>query len=414
MTRKKMNKTRPVVIIPTFNNERTIANVISDVKKYITDIIVVNDGSTDGTSGILRVTSSIELIEFGVNKGKGAALQAAFSCAHNNGFTHVITFDADGQHLAIDLPVLLEKIDEEPQVLWIGDRVLAVQDGVAQPPRSRFGRQFGAFWYKFYTGVYIRDTQCGLRVYPLNEILTLECNSPRYEYEIEIMISASWNDIKVKSVPVHLLYHTVEERVSHFRPVRDFLRISQVNSRAALARIFLPANVRKVKGVQLRAKVKTFIINELKANTSPKYAAASLALGVFMAITPFHGAQVLLILAISFFLKLNRPLAILGVSISSAPLLPFWIAAGLGTGKMCIPDRWAKPMELIVNNVIPSGLLSRLHLTAEGFATGFVQFFFGSLILAFVCGSVTFLVALPVCRKLIRPTGSDRGSVELR
>lgn len=410
-----MNTIRPVIIIPTFNNERTIANVISDVKKYITDVIVVNDGSTDGTSEILRATNGIELIEFEVNKGKGAALQAAFSLANNKKYTHAITFDADGQHLAIDIPVLFEKITEEPQTLWVGDRVLAVKDGVAQPPRSRFGRQFGAFWFKFYTGVYIRDTQCGLRVYPLIKILTLECYSPRYEYEIEIMISASWNDIKVKSVPVHLLYHTAQERVSHFRPVQDFVRISKVNSKAALARIFLPANVRKVKGLSLRAKVKTFIINELKANTTPKRAAASLAFGVFMAITPFHGTQVLLVLAVSLFFKLNRPLAILGVSASSAPLIPFWIAAGLGTGKVCIPEKWALPMAEAIHKVVPSELLIRLHLPVENFATGFVQWFLGSLVLAAICGVATFFIAVPVCRKLIGSPGAvEPSGVTLR
>lgn len=396
-----MNTSRPVVIIPTFNNERTIANVISEVKKYIPDVLVVNDGSTDKTSEILRAIDGIELIEFKTNRGKGAALQAAFSRAFEKKFTHAITFDADGQHLAIDLPALLEKISEEPQTLWIGDRVLEVKDGVAQPPRSRFGRKFGAFWFKFYTGVYIRDTQCGIRAYPLSKILTLECYSPRYEYEIEIMICASWNDIKVKSVPVHLLYHTAQERVSHFRPVQDFVRISKVNSKAALARIFLPASVRKVKGLSLRAKVKTFIINELKANTTPKRASASLAFGVFMAITPFHGIQVLLVLAVSLFLKINRPLAILGVSVSSAPLIPFWIAAGLGTGKVCIPESWATPMAVGIHKVLPLGLLNWLHLPVENFATGFVQWFLGSLVLALICGVATFFIAVPVCRKLI-------------
>jgi uncharacterized protein (DUF2062 family) len=231
--------------------------------------------------------------------------------------------------------------------------------------------------------------------------LNLECYSPRYEYEIEIMICASWNNIKVKSVPVHLLYHTARERVSHFRPVQDFVRISKVNSKAALARIFLPASVRKVNGLSLRAKVKTFIVNEMKANTTPKRAAASLAFGVFMAVTPFHGTQVLLVLAVSLFLKINRPLAILGVSVSSAPLIPFWIAAGLGTGKVCIPESWASPIAVAIHKVLPSELLIRLHLPVENFATGFVQWFFGSLVLAVICGVATFFIALPVCRKLI-------------
>jgi len=397
-----MNNIRPVVIIPTYNNEGTIAKVIDEVREYCENIVVVNDGSTDNTAEILHRIQNIELIEFDINKGKGAALQAAFRLCDSKGFSHAITFDADGQHLAIDIPVLLQKINDEPLTLWIGDRVITVKDGVAQPPRSRFGRQFGAFWFKFYTGNSIRDTQCGLRVYPLSSIIGLECYHPRYEYEIEILITASWNEIPVKSVPVHLLYLTKEERVSHFRPVRDFMRISKVNSRAAMVRLFLPKNVRKVRGLSIRAKIKTFIINEMKSNTTPRRAAGSLGLGVLVGVTPFHGFQMLLIIALSFITRLNRPLAFLGVSVSSAPLLPFWIAAGYYVGAVSFPSRLLSPYIAVVDKWIPQSWIKYLNLPVNDFATGFVQWFFGSLILSVICGIATYFIALPICRKLLK------------
>lgn len=397
-----MNTNRPVVIIPTFNNAQTLANVIADVNKFISDIIVINDGSTDATSEILHETGNVHIIEFKENRGKGAALQEGFALANKCKFTHAITFDADGQHLAADLPLFLEKINEEPATLWIGDRSIPVDQGVDQPLRSRFGRQFGAFWYRFYTGVYIRDTQCGFRAYPLAPINSLECTSPRYEYEIEILISAAWNEIPVKSMPIHLLYHPPEERVSHFRPVRDFLRISKVNSKAAIVRIFLPKHIRKTKGLSLREKLKAFLIHELKSNTAPHYASASLAFGVFMGITPLHGVQVLLVFAIGFLVKMNRPLALLGVSISSAPLLPLWIAAGLGVGKLCIPDKWALPLVENLNGFLSHSIFTKLHMTIHNLATGFVQWFLGSFILAIICGIITYIVALIVCKKMIR------------
>lgn len=398
--RKQVSTIRPVVIIPTYNNERTIAEVIDAVKKHCSDIIVVNDGSTDSTINILQNTDGIYLVDYAVNKGKGIALQEGFKVANSKGYTHAITFDADGQHLAIDIPLMLKKIVEEPGTLWIGDRIITVKDGVEQPPRSRFGRRFGAFWFRFYTGKYIRDTQCGFRVYPLAEINKLECTSPRYEYEIEILISAAWNDIPVKSVSIHLLYHLPDERVSHFRPVRDFLRISRINSKAALVRIFLPAQVRKTGGLSLREKLKVFIINELKSNADPRSAAASLGYGAFIGITPLHGIQVLLVIASSFVFKLNRPLALLGVSISSAPLLPIWIAAGLGVGKLCISEKWALPLVNFLKRVASMGIFSSLKLPVEDFATGFVQWFFGSFIMAAICGTAIYFVTLPVCKKM--------------
>jgi len=397
-----MNTIRPVVIIPTYNNAGTVAGVISDVKKYLPDVVVVNDGSTDRTAEVLRSIEGIDCIEFPDNCGKGAALQAAFCHCINNGYTHAITFDADGQHLAIDIPALIDRLQQEPETLWIGDRSIAVKDGVEQPPRSRFGRRFGAFWYKFYTGINIRDTQCGLRVYPLSKVAALECYTPRYEYEIEILITASWNDIAVKSVPVHLLYMTKEERVSHFRPVRDFMRISKVNSRAAMVKLFLPKNVRKVRGLSIRAKIRTFVINEMRANTTPRRAAASLGIGAFVGVTPFHGFQMLIIIALSFIMRLNRPLSFLGVSISSAPLLPFWIAAGYWMGTVCVPAQWVAPYVLSFNKLVSEDWITRLHLPVTDFATGFVQWFFGSLVLAVITGVVTYLIALPVCRKMLK------------
>lgn len=396
-----MNKNRPVVVIPTFNNAQTIANVITDVKQIISDIIVINDGSTDATSEILRETGNFQIIELKENRGKGAALQEGFTFANKNNFTHAITYDADGQHLATDLALFLKKIDEEPATLWIGDRTIPVANAIDKLPVIRFGRQIGAFWYRLYTGIYIKDTRCGFRVYPLAQINSLECTSRGSDYELEIMISAAWNEINVKSMPIHFLYHPPGKRAYHFRPVRDFFRIVKVNSKAAIVRIFLPKHIRKMKGLSLRKKLKAFLIHELKSNTAPHYASASLAFGVFMGITPLHGVQVLFVFAIGFLVKMNRPLALLGVSISSAPLLPLWIAAGLGVGKLCIPDKYALPFVGILNGFLSHSIFAKLHMTIHNLATGFVQWFLGSFILAIICGIITYTVTYIICKKMV-------------
>lgn len=387
---------KPVIIIPVYNNASTIGTVIDDAFQYCKDIIVVNDGSTDLTGSVCSQKQFITLITHPENRGKGAALRTGFTRALECGHTHAITVDGDGQHLAIDIPLFLDKIKEKPDTLWIGDRIIPVKGGKEQPPRSRFGRHFGAFWYKLYTGQFIRDTQCGLRAYPIESVLKLGCDSDRYEYEIEILICAAWNHIPVKSVPIHLLYQPKEERVSHFRPIRDFLRISVVNGRAAITRLFFPPQLIDVPGLRIRKKLLYVLKKELTANATPLRASLSFGIGVTIAVSPFHGFQVVLLLAIAFLFKLNRPLALLGVSVSSAPMLPFWFAAGFWLGKAIVPVENAIRMASVLESNLPSQVLTFLqNKTVSGFLYVFIQWFIGTLVLAPICGLLAFVVSWP-------------------
>ncbi|MBN1578351.1 MAG: DUF2062 domain-containing protein [Chitinispirillaceae bacterium] len=390
---------RPLIVIPAYNNTRTIAGVVAGAKASGLTVVVVNDGSTDATGEILRTIPDIEVVSFSVNRGKGAALRAAFEWAAAHDFTHAITIDADGQHLSVDIATFIDKISEDPQALWIGDRLLPASGSVGQPPRSRFGRRFGAFWYRFHTGIPIRDTQCGFRAYPLAAIATTGCKKDRFEFEIEVLILAAWRGIPVKSIPIHMHYQPKEERVSHFRPIRDFVRISRVNSRAAITRIFFPAKLLDAPGLSIREKIIALVKHELRANTSPAKASLSLALGVFMAILPIHGFQVVTLLALTFLLRLNRPLALVGVSISSAPILPFWIAAGIGVGNIVVPSTIAAPAAAIIESNLPGFLVTWVtKLPVQGVFEGIVKWFFGSIALAVLCGAATFGICYPMAR----------------
>ena len=103
---------RIVIVIPTYNNARTVTSVIDGAKTSGLPVIVVNDGSTDATGEILKPVQGIEVITFSVNRGKGAALRSAFEHALTAGYTHAITIDADGQHLAADIALFIDKINE--------------------------------------------------------------------------------------------------------------------------------------------------------------------------------------------------------------------------------------------------------------------------------------------------------------
>ena len=385
------NIIRPVAVIPTYNNAGTVASVISETNKYLPDIIVVNDGSTDNTKNILQSiaasSNKIIIINFDENKGKGSALRAGMEKALFLCFTHAITLDADGQHFAEDIPAFLEKITQDPEALWIGDRVLWAQE-TGEPVRSAAGRRFGSFWYKFITGIYIRDTQCGFRAYPLEDVRDLVCTGERFEYEQEILVKAAWNGVAVKPVPVHLLYLEPSKRVSHFRPLRDFLRIFRVNSKAVLIKIFLPFLIVDMPGATWRQKIVALFKYELRAHTTPKRAAFSLTIGVFIGILPIYFFQVASLVVLSFFMRINRPLAFLGVSVSSAPFLPVLVPLAIATGRLIVPASWTV-------------VFSHFHYSY--FIKWGVDWFFGSIILAFVCAGICWAASYPFFLRLKKP-----------
>lgn len=117
---EKLKQLGIIVIIPSYNNGKTLADVIESVRFYAPDILVVNDGSTDETAGILSRESNLHTITHPVNQGKGVALRHGLSFAKKQGFRYAITIDSDGQHFASDIPALIEAIEKEPDTLLVG------------------------------------------------------------------------------------------------------------------------------------------------------------------------------------------------------------------------------------------------------------------------------------------------------
>ena len=222
-----LSQRRICVVIPTFNNVGTISDVVSRTLLQCKDVIVVNDGSTDGTTEVLRKTAGITLVENPQNKGKGAALKCGFRKAQEMGFTYAITLDADGQHFPEDIPLLLEGNFHHPGSIIIGKRKL---EGVERSGGSKFANAFSNFWFCVHTLHYLPDTQSGFRLYPLHKLHLLPLLTSRYEAELELLVSSSWNGVKIVSVPINVYYPPREERVSHFRPAKDFTRIFVLNT----------------------------------------------------------------------------------------------------------------------------------------------------------------------------------------
>lgn len=215
------------VIVPTYNNEGTIEQVVRDVCKYCADVIVVDDGCTDQTPHLLQKIEGIDVVRHDKNQGKGAALKSGFSHALQRGFAYAITLDADGQHFASDIPTLVAANQQHPGSIIVGERSL---EGIDRSKGSGFANKFSNFWFAVQTGRALRDTQTGYRLYPLRKLVGLRCLTSRYEAELELMVFAAWHGVAIYSVPINVYYPSREERVSHFRPAYDFTRISVLNT----------------------------------------------------------------------------------------------------------------------------------------------------------------------------------------
>ena len=221
-----MNDT--LLIVPTYNNAGTLEEVLVRCQKQGLPLLVVDDGSTDGTPEILS-RLGVKTLTHPVNRGKGRALKTAFQYALTEGYSYAITLDSDGQHFPEDIPALLAQKGEN--TLVVGSRNQKGADG-----GGSFANRFSNFWFRLYTGVPLPDTQTGYRLYPLKRLPTLKLLSARYEAELTLLVFSAWKGIKLKPVPVQVAYP--EDRVSHFRPGADFLRISLLNTALLFASLF--------------------------------------------------------------------------------------------------------------------------------------------------------------------------------
>ena len=214
------------IIIPTYNNAGTVCDVAARAVAQGYPVIVVNDGSTDDTAALLaRLELPVTVLSHPHNCGKGIALRTALSHARRQGFRYAITLDADGQHFPEDVPVLVEAFTQHPGALVVGSRNLQAEN---MPGGSTFANRFSNFWFRLQTACSLPDTQTGYRAYPLDRLPNLRILTSRYEAELALLVFSAWKGIELIPVAIRVCYP--EDRVSSFRPFRDFFRISVLNT----------------------------------------------------------------------------------------------------------------------------------------------------------------------------------------
>lgn len=391
--RKKIDTLNCCVIIPTYNNQQTIAQVITDVLKFTNNIIVVNDGATDSTPELIKTFTSIQIISYSPNRGKGIALRTGIKAAQDKGYRYAITIDSDGQHFADDIPVFIDKIEEAPDSLLIGARNLNQEN---MPKKNTFGNKFSNFWFMLFTGINLPDTQSGYRLYPIQKMKGARYFTSKYEFEIEVSVKAAWRGITVLPVPINVFYAEGDKRISHFRPGKDFTRISLLNVYLFVPALLWYKPIRIIKHLRysnIKAVVKKYFID---TNESPMRKSLGVAFGVFMGIIPIWGFQFVSALVLAHFMKLNKAIVGLAAQISVPPMIPILLYGSLRTGQWLLGRDMSETVETDQLTLETTKQLLHEYLFSGKVLQHLYEYLLGSMvfavIMAVVLGLMTFVL----------------------
>ncbi len=372
------------VVIPTYNNEKTLEKVVQDVLGITGDVIVVNDGSTDSTPLILEKFRNIRVVSYAKNQGKGYALKKGFELAIKEGYQYAITIDSDGQHFAKDIAAFIEKSQDDPDTLIVGSRQLPKEK---MRQGSSFANRFSNFWFRFIAGITLPDTQSGFRLYPLSKLKNIHFYTRKYEFELEVLVRSAWRGIPVTSVPISVFYPSREERISHYRPFKDFVRISLLYTACFFIAVFYIKPFSFLKYLK-KENIKGFFNRHiLHSEDSTAKITLSVMLGVFMGIAPIWGYQLITAISLAYLLRLNKFLVIVAANISIPPMIPVILYLSFVTGS------------LVMGRGFHLNLVSPVTFTFV--KNNLFQYVIGSIILAAVA-SLFFGMIMYFFMKLIR------------
>jgi uncharacterized protein (DUF2062 family) len=287
------------------------------------------------------------------------ALRNGFSKAVEMGFDYVITIDSDGQHYPEEFITFLNKVEECPGALIIGARNMNV-DNV--PGKSTFGNKFSNFWFRVETGINLPDTQSGFRLYPAQRLKKIWFFTTRFEFEIEVIVKAAWRGIPVISVPVKVYYAPAGERVTHFRPGKDFTRISFLNTYLVILAALLWRPVMLVRKFNLANMKRVWKEEIIARHETALNKSFSVALGLFFGIVPIWGFQFATALLAAYVLKLNKVIVGLTAQISVPPMIPFILYGSVKTGEWVLGQN----VELSFSRMISIETLKNIYVYTVG------------------------------------------------
>ena len=194
-----------IAALPVFNEETYVDEVLTEVSKYADNILVVDDGSTDGTADRLNAWPQVRVVRHEVNRGYGAALKSAFQYSIENKFDYLVTLDCDGQHQPKRLPRFVAACQNADIVS--GSRYLKQYDGDSQPPSQRLfiNKQITKQLNQMLS-LELTDTFCGFKAYRVEALKLLDIEDDGYAMPLELWVQAAIRGLSVIEVPVPLIY----------------------------------------------------------------------------------------------------------------------------------------------------------------------------------------------------------------
>lgn len=244
----QLDRHNVIVLIPALNEALRIRGVVEGALSHCARVIVVDDGSDDETARHVA-DLPVTLLRHDQRMGKGAALRDGFQAALAQGCQAVLTMDGDGQHAAADIPRLIDAANRHPGAVVIGARL---RKRSQQPTYRRLANEFGDWGIAFATGYQIADSQSGQRLYPAAVAALDRVPGEDFVFEAQILISAARQlGTRCVSVPIESRYKNMHDsedfRPSHFKPMRDFSRITMHIVRQALRPGHMRAMARQIR-----------------------------------------------------------------------------------------------------------------------------------------------------------------------
>lgn len=382
-------------VIPVYNNCTTVQKMAQECRKYLRNVVVVDDGSTDTDVRALFSGEDITVLRHDKNLGKGKAILTALKHVKSRHRRYIITIDADGQHYPGDIEKFIPLLSAEGDSVVVGVRRLEESQA---PLRSRFGNKVANFWMRIETGISLSDCQSGFRAYPVDYISKIAFSGSRYEFETEILARAAWAGLEIKTVSVGVEYHRSEDRVSHFDLRRDNLRIGLMHARL-VGRRLLPFPHKRLTPRKEIIKYTEFlrhpgkVLKEmLKENAAPTGLAAAAALGIFLGVLPILSFHTPVIIYFAVRLHLNKVMALSIQNICMPPWMPI---ACIELGHYMLYGTWLTEVSL---HVVFGQLKDRVF-----------EWFIGSLVIAPIAAIIAAIVVYIMANRI-----KERGKVKAR
>ena len=223
---------RPCILIPTYNNPRTIRTVVNAVRALLPEVVVIDDASGEenrveveklGQEGLAHVRRRK------ANGGKGAAVKTGFLFAKELGYTHALQVDADGQHALEDIATFLEMGAKNPEAVILGQPIF---DETA-PMHRKILRKVTIFWTRREVGSdRVGDPLCGFRLYPIEASIRTNTIGDRMDFDPEIVVRLAWTGMLILQLQTKVRYLTASEGgISHWRAFEDNWLIAKMHTR---------------------------------------------------------------------------------------------------------------------------------------------------------------------------------------